>query len=98
MIQTQKSYQINIQGTNQVFACKEDDFLFDAMVRSGSGPFHYGCCGGGCGVCKMKIVSGKYSIEKKMSRAHVTEDEQGNDIVLICCVKPRSDLEIMRVN
>ena len=95
---TKKNYQINVQGTNQFFSCGEDDFLFDAMLRSRCGPFHYGCCGGGCGVCKMKIVSGEYSIEKKMSRAHVTQDEQSLGIVLICCVKPRSDLEIMRVN
>jgi len=90
----QKSYQINIIDTGKAFFCGEDEFLLEAMMRSRCGPISYGCFGGGCGVCKMRINSGTYFPEKRMSRAHVTEEEAESGIVLICCVKPRSDMEI----
>lgn len=88
----QKKYLIQIQDTAKQFLCGEDEFILEAMKRSGCGPIHYGCFGGGCGVCRMRIVSGPYFLEKKMSRAHVSENQQEDGIVLICCVKPRGDL------
>lgn len=79
------------------FACREDEFVLEAMKRAGRGPIYYGCFGGGCGGCKVRVVSGKYSIEKKMSHAHVNEKEQEDGIVLACCIKPRGNLTIARV-
>lgn len=93
----QKTYQITVQDTNGKFVCGEDEFVLEAMKRSGCGPVHYGCFGGGCGVCKMRVISGEYGIEKKMSRAHISEKEQKGGSVLICCIKPRGDLAIARV-
>ena len=92
----QKTHEIKVIGSIKSFPCREDEFLLEAMKRAGSGPIHYGCYGGGCGVCKMMVESGMYASEKKMSRAHVTEQEQKTGVVLICCVKPRSDMEISK--
>jgi len=91
-------HQIKVLHTCQAFPCGEDEFILEAMVRAGCEPICYGCFGGGCGACKMKIVSGEYFPEKKMSRAHVTVQEQETGVVLICCVKPRGNIEIERVN
>ena len=90
-------YRIEVMPTNERFMCRDDEFVIEAMVRAKCGPVHYGCFGGGCGICKMRIVFGEYAAVKKMSRAHVTEDEQNNGIVLLCCVKPLSDMTITRV-
>ena len=79
------------------FTCLEDEFLLEAMIRARSGPVHYGCFGGGCGICKMRIVSGSYVVDKHMSRAHVSEQEEEDGIALICCVKPRSDLTLAQI-
>lgn len=92
-----KQHQIEVCDTDKRFVCGEDEFILGAMRRAGCGPIHYGCFGGGCGICKMQIVSGSYHIEKKMSRAHITDEEQENGIVLICCVKPRGHLTIARL-
>lgn len=92
-----KYYEIKVLEMEQSFQCKENEFILEAMKRAKCGPIHYGCFGGGCGACKMRIVSGSYAIEKKMSRAHVTEMEQENGIALICCVKPRGNLIIARI-
>jgi ferredoxin len=92
-----KQYQITVKETGKTFTCAEDQAVLRAMFHAGSGPIQHGCCGGGCGVCKMRIVSGKWEPFKPMSRAHVSEAEQKDDIVLLCCVQPRSDLIIALV-
>jgi ferredoxin len=52
-----------------------------------------GCRGGGCGVCKIEVVSGRY-VTGKMSRAQVSPDDEARGIVLACQVRPRSDLVV----
>ncbi|MCL2883478.1 MAG: 2Fe-2S iron-sulfur cluster-binding protein [Coriobacteriia bacterium] len=89
-------HQIEVIPTGEAFSCRDDEFVIEAMVREDCGPVHSGCFGGGCGVCKMRIVSGDYTIEKKMNRTYLKEQEQEKGAVLICCVKPRSDLKLTR--
>ena len=91
------THQIHVRDTGAQFPCGEGSFVLEGMKRAGCGPVHYGCFGGGCGVCKMRIVSGDYQILKKMSRAHISEEEESNGIVLLCCVKPRGDLVLSSV-
>lgn len=93
----EKKYEITVQDTGERFLCGEDEFILDAMKRANCGPIHYGCFGGGCGVCKMKVVSGAVRAEKRMSRGHVSQSEQEQGIVLICCIQPRGDVIIARV-
>lgn len=57
-------------------------------------PIQIGCKGGGCGVCKSQIVTGSYSA-KRMSKAHVSEEDLEQDIVLACRVIPESDLTLV---
>jgi ferredoxin len=90
-------HRIYVEGTNISFYCAEDEAVFRAMLRAGKGPLRYGCCGGGCGVCRMKIVSGKWAGFKSMSAAHVGNEDKKEGIVLLCCVQPKSDLVIAKV-
>jgi ferredoxin len=94
-----ESYRISVQGQEADFSCREDEFILNAMTRSRCGPVHYGCFGGGCGICKMRVLAGEYIAEKKMSRAQVSQKEEEEDgIVLLCCIKPRSDILLAGVN
>lgn len=86
------SYRIRILETKEEFICNENTVVLEAMKRSGVKPVLYGCFGGGCGVCKMKILSGDYEVIQKMSRAHIKDLKE--HIVLVCCIVPRSDLVI----
>jgi ferredoxin len=52
-----------------------------------------GCRGGGCGICRIRILEGDYEA-KKMSRKHIPEQDQARGIVLACRVYPRSELAI----
>jgi len=44
----------------------------------------------------MRIDSGEYEKIKRMSRAHVSEDEEKTGLVLLCCIQPRSDLVVSK--
>lgn len=90
------SYQITIHGYDP-FACRADKTVMRTMCETHQGPIWHGCCGGGCGVCKMQIVSGDYKIVSRMSRAHISIEEEKQGIVLLCCVAPRSDLNINQI-
>lgn len=91
-------YTIRILGTDKQFECGRDETVLAAMFRSRVGPLSYGCCGGGCGICKMKVVSGEYETKKKMSREHITEAEENSGIVLLCCINPRSEICISKID
>lgn len=89
---------VSVAGTGEQFRCDGEQHLLQGMQTFRIGEpllkvIPVGCRGGGCGVCRIRIVGGEYEA-KKMSRKHISEDEQAAGIVLACRVFPRSDLEI----
>lgn len=66
-----------------------------ALLRSlpNSTPVSIGCKGGGCGVCKVRVLDGEFSA-KRMSKAHISDGERANNIVLACQITPLSDLTV----
>lgn len=52
-----------------------------------------GCRGGGCGVCRIRVLCGSYEA-KVMSKAHIGEFERSRNIVLACRIFPTSDMEV----
>jgi ferredoxin len=85
-------------GTGQQFFCREDQHLLQGMQNFQLGApmleaIPVGCRGGGCGICRIRILEGDYEA-KKMSRKHIPEQDQARGIVLACRVYPRSELAI----
>ena len=78
--------------SKQSFGCREGETLLNAAVRSGRQIIRVGCRAGGCGLCKVQILGGDYDTGK-MSRAHVSEAEEGQGFVLACRTLPASALE-----
>ena len=89
-----RKHKIAVQGSGIVFNCDEDDSILGAMIHNGKGPLSYGCCGGGCGICRAKIISGKFFMFRPMSAAHINDADLGRGIFLLCCIQPRSDMVI----
>lgn len=89
-----KIYKVIIVNTNVTILCKEGESILQAMCREGVRDIIYGCYGGGCGQCKIKMIEGTYLILKKMSRAHISKEDENNKKVLACCVQPSSDVHI----
>jgi ferredoxin len=90
-------YQITVKETGECFSCAGDEAVLAAMFHARRGPLSYGCCNGGCGVCRMRIVSGEWILFRPMSQAHVSPADLEQGIALLCCVQPRSDLVIAGV-
>lgn len=87
------SFKIDIINTQETYQCRSQDSLLDGMARLGRKGIPVGCRGGGCGICKIEIVSGEFTT-KKMSRCHVTEEEEARGIVLACKAFPASDITL----
>ncbi|PRO72033.1 ferredoxin [Alteromonas alba] len=87
------TYTIDILNTQESYSCRANESLLDGMARLGRKGIPVGCRGGGCGICKIRIESGEYTA-KKMSRCHVSEEEQAAGVVLACKVFPLSDITL----
>ena len=86
-----REFTITDKTSKQAFVCREEEYVLYAMQRVGKTCIPIGCKGGGCGVCRISIISGTAEYGR-MSKAHVTEEQKKNGYALACRVKPTSDL------
>ena len=91
-------HKVTLAETGEEFSCGEEQHLLQGMQTFRVGApmlkvIPVGCRGGGCGVCRIRIVSGDYEA-KKMSHKHVSEESQAEGVALACRVYPRSALQI----
>lgn len=84
---------ITIEDTGERYQCDERISVLSGMESLGKSGIPVGCRGGGCGVCKIEVVSGTYH-RRVMSRDHVSEDEESRGIVLACRVRPTSAMTV----
>lgn len=86
-------FNILIEDTGEHFACSDARSLLEGMVALGRKGIPVGCQNGGCGVCKVAVLSGEFEA-RAMSRAHVSEDEERQGQVLACRVRPATDIRL----
>ena len=91
-------HTIKLVDTGEDFLCREDQHLLQGMQGYQIGKtmletIPVGCRGGGCGICRIRILSGEYD-SKKMSCKHITGEDHGQGIALACRIYPRSELSI----
>ena len=84
-------YQVLIEDTGEHYSCDERESVLHGMARLGRRGIPLGCRGGGCGICKVKILTGTFE-PKAMSRTHISSEELAAGTVLACRVMPQSDL------
>lgn len=87
------AYQVHITDTGETYRCGAEQSLLTGMERLGRKGIPVGCRGGGCGVCKVHVTEGTISC-RRMSRAHVTVEEEQRGIVLACRCRPTSDVKL----
>jgi len=88
-----EKFSVLIEDSGEFVRCGADDNVLRAMEVLGRKGIPVGCRGGGCGVCKVRVTTGRYHT-RKMSRACVSEAEEAVGIVLACKLFPDSDLEL----
>ena len=86
---------IHLQQTGESYPCAMTETLLAGMVRLGRRGIPVGCDNGGCGVCKVRVISGEVKHIGPISRAHVNEQEQAMGCTLACRATPQTDLELM---
>jgi ferredoxin len=86
-------FKVRVSETNETFSCDSEHSVLEGMVRLGRRGISVGCRGGGCGVCKVEVVSGGFE-HKAMSRSHISEEDQCQGRVLACRIMPTSDIEL----
>ncbi len=87
------NFQILVTNRQQTFTVSQGELLLHAMEKACQQAIKVGCRGGGCGLCKVKILQGRYQ-SKRMSKAHISAEEQASGFALACRVFPEGDLVI----
>lgn len=80
-------------GASVSFDVRDGGRLLHEMIAHHCTAIAVGCRGGGCGVCRVRILDGTYTT-KRMSRRHVSQADEDAGIVLACRTVPASDLTV----
>lgn len=89
----EKSHRIFIEEEQKSFICSKSQTIMQAAIAQGNKSIDRGCLGGGCGMCKVRVVSGEYELGRSSIQALPPEErEQG--YVLACKTVPKSDLTL----
>lgn len=89
---TRCTFEVFIDGYGG-FECPADETVLRAMERAGGRQLAVGCRGGGCGVCKVRVTSGRYRTAP-MSVSRVDRTERVTGFALACRLMPLSDLTL----
>jgi ferredoxin len=84
---------IYIVDTGESIRCAKGQTVLQAALAAGTTAIQSGCHGGGCGVCKVRVLSGTFACGV-MSRAHVDAETSARRDVLACRVFPQSNLVV----
>jgi ferredoxin len=89
-------FKVELLSTSEHFRCSGDENLLRAMEQHVQGTRLFtaipaGCRGGGCGMCKIRVVAGVFKTGR-MSKKHIDDGERNRGYTLACRTFPRSDI------
>jgi len=86
-------FRIRVINRDQEYSCEAGKSLLTGMESDYEHCINIGCRGGGCGVCKIRILEGMYQ-QKRMSKAHIKEQDIEQGFALACRIFPSGDMVI----
>ncbi len=92
-LRERNKFRVMIENTGEIFYCNEDVNVLAAMEQASCHGVPVGCRNGGCGACKVRIISGSFQT-RKMNRAVLCAAEEIDGCVLACKTYPRGDLVV----
>ena len=84
-------FTIMLTPVGQAIACGPDDTVLTALLRGAS--VMYGCRGGGCGTCKMRLTAGHVD-HGLCSTAVLPDEDKATGWFLSCQARPLGDLTV----
>ena len=88
-----EKFLVHIENSAETYLCASDQDLLRGMEALGRRGIPVGCRGGGCGVCKVEVLSGQFTA-RPMSQDHVSREDAQAGRVLACRIYPASDLSV----
>jgi len=85
-------YTITLNPVGDAVPCSPAETVLTAILGSGA-TVTFGCRGGGCGTCKMRVISGHID-HGRYSVAVLPEEEKTSGWFLSCQARALSDLTI----
>lgn len=89
---TVRPHMITFTPVGETVACHPDETVLAALLRSGAKVL-FGCRGGGCGTCKMRLVAGRVD-HGRCSAAVLPDDEKAKGAFLSCQARPLGDVTV----
>lgn len=83
-----QKFEVQVVQSGETYPCSPDESLLKGMLKLGRKGIPAGCVSGGCGVCKVRIVSGSVKTLGPVSRAHVSAEEEAQGYTLACRTAP----------
>jgi ferredoxin len=85
--------QIHLDNCDTRYLCADGLDVLRGMECLGRKGIPVGCRGGGCGVCKVRVLAGAYHTDT-MSSACVSEQEQAEGYALACKLYAHEELHL----
>lgn len=85
-------HRITIEGNEQAYLSHAGQSVLDAMVGRTSA-IEIGCRSGGCGVCRVEVLSGSFT-RGVMSTEQISAECRSKGYVLACRIYPETDLHV----
>lgn len=76
-----------------VLLCASNNDLLSSAIRARGVPFIVACRSGGCGVCKIKVISGEYE-RGICSKKTLPDEDREQNYSLACKTLPKSNMVI----
>lgn len=86
------AHTISFSPLGDAVVCRPDETVLSAILSAGA-KVAFGCRGGGCGACKMRLISGRVD-HGRCSAAVLSEADKDAGAFLSCQARPRGDLTI----
>jgi ferredoxin len=86
---------VEINGVGRI-VCPPGMSVLRAMVAAGRGDLPLGCRSGGCGVCRVRVEQGDYTVGP-MSAAQVDAEAAAQGVALACRLFPSTDLRVTAI-
>lgn len=80
-------------GADHEFLSPAEIPLLQGMIAARLSAIDVGCRGGGCGICRIKVLSGPYR-SLPMSRSRISQEDEAQGIVLACRIIPEGEIAI----
>lgn len=84
---------VAVDGHDVELECRPDETIMGSLSRHGF-TYRIGCRRGGCGFCKVDLLSGEVEYNKVVSPAVLSEAERDEGVCLSCRAVPVTDVVV----